>query len=76
MHIKKYEIYYKATSQTRNIRIKTSLFVYKKVFLPPHVLCIKCTFPASASRAAIGFIRTQPKKQTKRKREKKQQKGV
>lgn len=33
MHIKIYEIYYKATSQTRNVRIKTSLFVHKKVFL-------------------------------------------
>lgn len=33
-----------------------------------HVLCIKCTFPASASRVVIDVITTQPKKKKKRKK--------
>lgn len=39
-------------------------FLFYKLFFPPHVLCIKCTFPASASRAVI--VTTQPKQNKKR----------
>lgn len=52
---------------------KHPFFVHKKVFFPPHVLCIKRTFPASASRAAIGVPQLN---QEGRKKKKRSRKGI
>lgn len=55
----------------KRVRNRTSLLVYKKFFF--HALCIKCTFPESASRTAVSVLKLKNEEKREEKYKRNQQ---